>query len=148
MLYQFIFVVHIILALAIIGLVLMQHGKGADVGAAFGSGASNTIFGSQGTGNFLYKATFILALLFSITSISLTAFVDKYDRAKEATILDKSLDLKGVESKAEEINNDSLKKNNNTDVPVINDSVEKTENDNTPVINDSVEKTGTDNNTQ
>ena len=53
MLYQVILIIHIILSLSIIGLILMQHGKGADIGAAFGSGASNTIFGSQGTGNFL-----------------------------------------------------------------------------------------------
>ncbi len=71
---QLVTLVHFILAISIIILVLLQHGKGADVGAAFGSGASNTFFGSAGSGSFLYKATWILALGFCITSISLTYF--------------------------------------------------------------------------
>ncbi|MDA9272167.1 preprotein translocase subunit SecG, partial [bacterium] len=52
--YQLILIVHVLIAVVIIGLVLIQHGKGADIGAAFGSGASNTVFGSQGTGSFLF----------------------------------------------------------------------------------------------
>ncbi|OGV31595.1 MAG: preprotein translocase subunit SecG, partial [Legionellales bacterium RIFCSPHIGHO2_12_FULL_35_11] len=51
--YQLILIIHVVIALMLIGLVLIQHGKGADIGAAFGSGASNTVFGSQGTGGFL-----------------------------------------------------------------------------------------------
>lgn len=50
--YQLILMIHVIVAVVLIGLVLIQHGKGADIGAAFGSGASNTLFGSQGTGGF------------------------------------------------------------------------------------------------
>jgi len=123
MLYQIILVVHIIIAISIIGLILMQHGKGADIGAAFGSGASNTIFGSQGTGNFLYKATMILALMFCVTSISLTAFIDKYDKASSAASIDKTLDLKGVEAAAKEQQSSAQKNQGKSvnDVPVIND---------------------------
>ena len=55
--YQLILIIHVLIAVAVIGLVLIQHGKGADIGAAFGSGASNTVFGSQGTGSFLFKLT-------------------------------------------------------------------------------------------
>ena len=55
--YQLLLVVHVLIATVVIGLVLIQHGKGADIGAAFGSGASNTVFGSQGTGGFLFKLT-------------------------------------------------------------------------------------------
>jgi preprotein translocase subunit SecG len=59
-------IVHILVAAALIGLVLIQHGKGADVGAAFGSGASNTVFGSRGSASFLTRATAILAILFFV----------------------------------------------------------------------------------
>ena len=64
-------IVHVIAALGIIGLVLLQHGKGADVGAAFGSGASGSLFGASGSANFLSRATAILAVVFFITSLSL-----------------------------------------------------------------------------
>ena len=64
-------VVHVILAVGVIGLVLMQHGKGADAGAAFGSGASATVFGARGSGSFLTRATTILAFLFFLTSLTL-----------------------------------------------------------------------------
>lgn len=63
--------VHVIAAIAITGLVLIQHGKGADMGASFGSGASQTIFGSSGSGNVLSKSTSFMALVFFITSLFL-----------------------------------------------------------------------------
>ena len=63
--------VHILVALSIIGLVLMQHGKGADMGAAFGSGASGSLFGATGSSNFLSHATAVLAAVFFVTSLSL-----------------------------------------------------------------------------
>ncbi|MDR2837452.1 MAG: preprotein translocase subunit SecG [Azonexus sp.] len=63
--------VHILVALAIIGLVLMQHGKGADMGAAFGSGASGSLFGATGSANFLSRTTGILAAVFFATSLTL-----------------------------------------------------------------------------
>ena len=64
-------VVHILVGLAIIGLVLMQHGKGADMGAAFGSGASGSLFGASGSANFLSRATAVLATVFFATSLVL-----------------------------------------------------------------------------
>jgi len=64
-------VIHVLLAIGIIALVLLQHGKGADAGAAFGSGASSTVFGSRGSGSFLTRTTAILAALFFATSLSL-----------------------------------------------------------------------------
>ena len=63
--------VHILVALVIIGLVLMQHGKGADMGAAVGSGASGSLFGSSGSANFLSRLTGGLAAVFFLTSLSL-----------------------------------------------------------------------------
>lgn len=64
-------VVHILVSLALVGLVLLQQGKGAEAGASFGGGASQTVFGSQGSGNFLTKSTSYLAVVFFVTSISL-----------------------------------------------------------------------------
>jgi preprotein translocase subunit SecG len=66
--------VHVLAAIGITGLVLMQHGKGADMGASFGSGASGTIFGSVGTGNALTKSTAWLATVFFITSLVLALY--------------------------------------------------------------------------
>ena len=68
---QVILVIHVIVAVALIGLILIQQGKGSEVGASFGSGASQTIFGSQGSGNFLTRATGILITVFFITSLTL-----------------------------------------------------------------------------
>ena len=73
--YQIVLMIHVIVAIAIIGLVLIQHGKGADIGASFGSGASSTVFGSQGTGGFLFRMTGILAFVFFVTSLSLSSMV-------------------------------------------------------------------------
>ncbi|WP_419592159.1 preprotein translocase subunit SecG [Thiolapillus sp.] len=64
-------VVHLFLSIGLIGLILIQHGKGADAGAAFGSGASSTVFGARGSANFLSRTTGVLALLFFITSLTL-----------------------------------------------------------------------------
>jgi preprotein translocase subunit SecG len=65
-------VVHVLLAGSIIGLVLLQRGKGADAGAGFGAGASGTVFGSRGSGSFLSRTTAILATLFFMTSLGLS----------------------------------------------------------------------------
>lgn len=67
-------VFQVFLSLGLIGLVLIQHGKGADAGAAFGSGASATVFGAQGSGSFLTRLTAIIATLFFLTSIALGYF--------------------------------------------------------------------------
>ena len=65
-------VVHVLFAAGIIGLVLLQRGKGADAGAGFGAGASGTVFGSRGSGSFLSRTTAILATLFFVTSLGLS----------------------------------------------------------------------------
>ena len=82
--YQVFLVFHVLIAMTLVGLVLMQHGKGADIGAAFGSGASGTVFGSQGVGSFLFKLTGGLAFAFFVTSVSLSAMVAKqYHQANQ-----------------------------------------------------------------
>jgi len=67
-------VVHLVVAAVVCGFVLMQHGKGADMGAAFGSGTSGSLFGAAGSANFLSRTTAILATVFFLTSIGLTFF--------------------------------------------------------------------------
>ena len=67
----FLLVVQVICAIALIGFILIQHGKGADAGAAFGSGASATVFGAAGSGNFLTKTTTALAFVFLLNSLTL-----------------------------------------------------------------------------
>lgn len=72
MIEQLILIAHVLLSVAIIGLILLQHGKGADAGASFGGGASQTVFGSAGSGNFLTRSTALLAALFFVSSFGLT----------------------------------------------------------------------------
>ena len=67
-------VIHVFMAIGLIGLVLIQHGKGADAGAAFGSGSSATVFGSQGSASFLTRLTAVLATGFFITSLTLAYY--------------------------------------------------------------------------
>ena len=75
-----ILVIHVLAAIAIIILVLLQHGKGADVGAVFGSGGSNTMFGSVGSMSFFMKLTSILAAIFFATSLTLS-YLASHQRA-------------------------------------------------------------------
>ncbi len=70
-LFSTILLIHILAAIGVIGLVLVQHGKGADMGAAFGSGASGSLFGATGSANFLSRTTAVLAAVFFVTSLSL-----------------------------------------------------------------------------
>lgn len=74
MVFNLIVVVQVLSALAIIGLVLVQHGKGADMGAAFGSGASGSLFGASGSSNFLSKSTAIAAAIFFGSTLALAYF--------------------------------------------------------------------------
>ncbi|HET7200411.1 MAG TPA: preprotein translocase subunit SecG [Burkholderiales bacterium] len=76
-----ILVVDVLVALCIIGLVLLQHGKGADVGAAFGSGASGSLFGASGSANFLSRTTAVLAVVFFLTTFTLAYLVTHKPRA-------------------------------------------------------------------
>lgn len=75
---QIILILHVLVSISLVALVLLQHGKGADVGAAFGSGASNTMFGSAGSTPFLVKVTGLLAGIFFMTSLGLTYMVSSH----------------------------------------------------------------------
>jgi len=78
MLETVVLVLHLLVAAAICGFVLLQHGKGADMGAAFGSGSSGSLFGAAGSANFLSRTTAMLATVFFVTSIALTYFGSKH----------------------------------------------------------------------
>ncbi len=79
-------VVQIISALIVIGLVLMQHGKGADMGAAFGSGASGSVFGATGSANFLSRATAIAAGAFFVTTLMLAFVINGQSRSSNSVM--------------------------------------------------------------
>lgn len=78
-------VVHILSALALIGLIMIQQGKGADAGASFGGGGSQTVFGSAGSGNFLTRATAMLAVVFMVTSLGLAWMARQGSTGMDAT---------------------------------------------------------------
>jgi preprotein translocase subunit SecG len=82
-----VWIFHLLVAAALIGLVLLQHGKGADMGAGFGSGASGSLFGATGSANFLSRATAVLATAFFITSMGLTFF--SLQKSKPAGLMDR-----------------------------------------------------------
>lgn len=110
-----IIVVHILVAIAIIGLVLIQHGKGADAGAAFGAGAaggvSGSVFGAQGSGNFLSRSTAMLATVFFLTSLSLAYLAKNVEG-------EKSLMERTSETPVEQVQTAPVE----TDAPVVPES--------------------------
>ena len=84
-----VWIVHIIVAIAVIALVLLQHGKGADMGAAFGSGSSGSLFGATGSANFLSRTTAVLASLFFVSSLGL-AYFGLQQHKPAASVLDRT----------------------------------------------------------
>lgn len=86
MIEQIVLIVHVLTALAIIGLILLQQGKGADMGASFGGGSSQTVFGAAGGGSVLTKSTTLLATLFFATSLGLAIFAK--EKAVSAGMVD------------------------------------------------------------
>jgi preprotein translocase subunit SecG len=85
-LHWIVLIVHVLIAIGIVGLVLLQRGKGAEAGAAFGAGASSTIFGARGSANFLSRSTAVLAAMFFATSLGL-AYLGA-QRKPPASVLD------------------------------------------------------------
>ena len=80
----FVFVIHILVAVFLIGSILLQAGKGADIGAAFGAGGSQAVFGPRGAATLLHKVTIVAAVLFLSTSVTLTYF----SREEAASVLE------------------------------------------------------------
>jgi|SRR5476649_123618 len=88
-LFNLIVVVQVLSALAIIGLVLLQHGKGADMGAAFGSGASGSLFGATGSSNFMSKSTGIAAAIFFSATLALSYLSTQHSTGVTGGVMDK-----------------------------------------------------------
>jgi preprotein translocase subunit SecG len=82
---ELIIVLHTLVAIALIAFVLVQQGKGADMGAAFGSGASQTLFGARGSANFLSRTTAVLATIFFLTSLGLTVMYSRQVEVQSVT---------------------------------------------------------------
>jgi preprotein translocase subunit SecG len=91
---------HTVIALVIIALVLLQRGKGADAGAAFGSGASGTVFGSRGSTSFFSRMTAVLATVFFATSLGL-AYLSSQTSSGPASLLDDAPSVEGEEATTE-----------------------------------------------
>ena len=88
MLYSVLTIILVIVAVLLIGLILLQQVKGADAGAAFGSGASGTVLGAAGSGNFLSRATWVLAGIFFLLAITM-AYVARHASATPSSVMDK-----------------------------------------------------------
>src|SRR5512134_2181305 len=85
-----IIVFHVLIALAIIGLVLLQHGKGADMGSGFGGGASGSLFGATGSANFLSRTTAVLAAVFFVCTLALAYFSHSVRPVSSGSVLERS----------------------------------------------------------
>jgi preprotein translocase subunit SecG len=112
--YELFLVLYLLVALALIGLVLIQHGKGADMGASFGAGASATIFGSSGTGNFLTRSTTVLATVFFALSLVLGNY--------NTTHIEKKSEFENLAAPVTEVTAPAVpeKKDTTKDIPVGN----------------------------
>src|SRR3982751_3266789 len=102
MLTNILIVLHVMVALAIIGLVLLQHGKGADMGSGFGGGASGSLFGATGSANFLSRSTAVLAAVFFLLSLAL-AYVATNAPRESGSVVDRAparAEKKDAEQKA------------------------------------------------
>ncbi|MDO8933700.1 MAG: preprotein translocase subunit SecG [Rhodocyclaceae bacterium] len=95
LMYSIVLSVHILVGLGVIGLVLIQHGKGADMGAAFGSGASGSLFGASGSANFMSRTTAVLAAMFFMTSLSLSYMASSKPRAS-GSVMDNAVNSESV----------------------------------------------------
>lgn len=128
MLYEVLLVVDLLVAIALVGLILVQQGKGADMGASFGGGGSNTVFGASGSGNFLTRTTAILATVFFIVSLAL----GNLSATKEAPLNEwESLEVPVAEVEAVPGASDvpELAPANDSDVPAATEEQNKTESD-------------------
>jgi preprotein translocase subunit SecG len=104
-------VIHVLLSLGLVGLVLVQRGKGAEAGAAFGSGASSTVFGSQGSASFLTRTTAVAATLFFLTSLGLAYMSGQQVERKSVT------ELMAPETSDVPAAPQSMNKSRSTDIP-------------------------------
>jgi preprotein translocase subunit SecG len=121
-------VVHVLVAIAIIGLILLQQGKGAEMGASFGAGASQTLFGSEGSGNFFSRLTAIIAAVFFITSFALAVIArDKTSVADDVGIpVVEERDVPAVEAPATDVPTVEVPDTSAAEVPTVDSNEQNT----------------------
>jgi preprotein translocase subunit SecG len=119
MLYELLLIAYLIVAIALIGFVLLQQGKGADMGASFGAGGANTIFGSSGSGNFMTRTTAVLATCFFAISLIIGGMTAG---TSDTTTEFDNIEVPVIEESIPVTPNES-------DIPVANDVPAPTEND-------------------
>ncbi|HEX5803322.1 MAG TPA: preprotein translocase subunit SecG [Azospira sp.] len=95
--FSVILVVHILVGITVCGLVLMQHGKGADMGAAFGSGSSGSLFGATGSANFLSRTTAVLAAVFFVTSLTL-AYIASHKPKTTGSVMENAVQSQSLQA--------------------------------------------------
>ena len=137
MLYQVLIIAYVLIALTLIGLVLIQQGKGADMGASFGAGSSATVFGSGGSGNFLTSATTYLAVAFFAISLILgnltankTKSVDEWNNLSAPA--EQAVDAIPSESAEGNVDTSAIPAAQNSDVPAADAPVKKEKDSNIP----------------
>ncbi len=124
-LFPLVLTAHILVGLSVIGLVLLQHGKGADMGAAFGSGASGSLFGASGSANFLSRTTGVLAAVFFVTSLGL-AYLANAKPAVSGSVMDAAVQsLPSSDSTAKPATESAANPAAPAPVPASNDSKAK-----------------------
>ena len=138
MIEQSVLVVHLLLSLAIIGLIMLQQGKGADMGASFGAGASQTLFGSSGSGNVLTRATSWMVALFFATSFGLAIIAkDKVSGSADFDLaIPETENVQVLDAAAEAV--DDVPAAADSDIPALSDdlpvSVEGATNEDLPEL--------------
>ena len=136
MLYSILVAIDVLLAIAIIGLVLIQHGKGADAGAAFGSGASGTVFGAQGSASFLTKVTTVLAVLFFANSLWLAHLASNRPVAESVIDAVKEVQTETIEMESPPSEISDVDVPNDSDAEEVSDEDSQTESATEDLLND------------
>ena len=119
---KLVLVIHSLAALVIIGLVLLQQGKGAAAGASFGAGASQTVFGSEGSGNFFTRATWAIAALFFITSFGLAMIAKNHSKVAADGVVIPAVQQEVPAASAESVVNEVPVAEPSSDVPAVQQS--------------------------
>jgi preprotein translocase subunit SecG len=134
MLEQLVLIIHIIAAISILGLILIQHGKGAEMGASFGSGGSQTVLGVQGGGNLLTRSTAILSAIFFATSLTLGYFAKQESKALDGFTIDEPAIEQVIDVESDNEIPVLMDSNSADEIPVEEMSAEEV-----PVIEESAE---------
>jgi preprotein translocase subunit SecG len=116
-------VIHVIVALLIVGLIMLQQGKGAEMGASFGSGGSQTVFGAAGTGNFFSRLTAIFVAIFFATSFTLAMLAQDRVEVEEPSIPVLETSIDEIPGTSTELDTDSILESHEDEIPAADQAV-------------------------